>query len=200
MRFSSGRAGTSHPSRDTCPLWERRPAAWGFCTGLGGRAGTTVRTQASPCQSGPGKWSSARGASRQLPATQHSSTLLLPVLLPSPRKERRERTTEHCTRGRWGLAVCFGFDTHCSVAWVEMAVKERSAGMWSLIKKRKTTRHFLKCPKWHLLAQLFFEASSYHQLQDGDFDVIRVESVSTKSGKINKAPFRNKIVHVKFDF
>lgn len=81
-----------------------------------------------------------------------------------------------------------------------MAVKEGSAGMWSLIKARKTMRHFLKCPKWHLLAQLFSEASSYHQLQDGKFNVIRVESVSTKSGKINKAQFRNRIVHVKFDF
>lgn len=45
-----------------------------------------------------------------------------------------------------------------------------------------------------------FEASSCHQLQGDDFDIIRVESVSTKSGKISKSQFRNKIVHVKFDF
>lgn len=45
-----------------------------------------------------------------------------------------------------------------------------------------------------------FEASSCHQLQGDDLDVIRVESVSTKSGKISKSQFRNKIVHVKFDF
>lgn len=62
-------------------------------------------------------------------------------------------------------------------------------------------RHFLERPQWHLLAQLVFEAAScHHQLQGDDFDVIRVESVSTKSGKINKSQLRNKIVHVKFDF
>lgn len=79
-------------------------------------------------------------------------------------------------------------------------MKERNAGMWSLIEKRKTMRHFLECPKWHLLAQLVFEASSCHQLQGDNFDVIRVESVSTESGKISKSQFRNNIVHVKFDF
>lgn len=72
--------------------------------------------------------------------------------------------------------------------------------MWSLIEKRKTMRHFLERPKWHLLAQLVFEACSCHQLQGDHFDVIRVESVSTKSGKTNKSQFSNKIVRVKFDF
>lgn len=46
----------------------------------------------------------------------------------------------------------------------------------------------------------FFEASRYCSLQDGDPDVITVESVSTKSGKINKSQLGNKIVHVKSDF
>lgn len=46
----------------------------------------------------------------------------------------------------------------------------------------------------------FFEASRYCSLQDGDPDVITVESVSTKSGKINTSQLGNKIVHVKFDF
>lgn len=79
-------------------------------------------------------------------------------------------------------------------------MKEGRAGMWSLLEKRKTMRHFLERPKWHLLARLVFEVSSCHQLRGDDFDLIRVESVSTKSGKINKSQFRNKIVHVKFDF
>lgn len=79
-------------------------------------------------------------------------------------------------------------------------MREGSAGMWSLMEERKTMRHFLAHPKWHLLAQLVFEASSCHQLQGDHFDVIRVESVSTKSGKINKSQFGNKIVHVKLDF
>lgn len=42
-----------------------------------------------------------------------------------------------------------------------------------------------------------FEASRFHVLHDGD---LKLESVSTKSGKINTAQFGNRIFHVKFDF
>lgn len=197
---SCGRAETSHPCCDACHLYEQCPVSRGFCRGLGGWVGMMVRTQASLWQSSRGKWSTAWGMSRQLAATQGSSASSLPVPLPSPCKERYERTTEHCNRDGWGLAVCLVLtltDEMHGSRWLWRR-QVLVCGLW--FKEENLLGISSSVPNGISWLSCFFEASSYHQLQDGHFGVIRVEPVSTKSRKINKAQFRNKIVHVKFDF